>query len=118
MEKYINAEKLKLFLHPENFGTPDEQWRPESEWAALIDAIPTEDVAPIVHAKWIEYIDPNFEAVCIDETPIVHAKWDENFDADMPCVYSYCRTPGLSCWKYCCECGAKMDIKESEVKKI
>lgn len=31
------AEKLKACLHTDDFGTPDERWRPESEYANIID---------------------------------------------------------------------------------
>ena len=40
MPKRIDAEKLKQCLHQEDFSTPDERWRPESEFAALVDAQP------------------------------------------------------------------------------
>ncbi|MBQ7124915.1 MAG: hypothetical protein IJP16_05005 [Clostridia bacterium] len=40
MPRYIDAEKLKQDLHQEDFGTPDERWRPESEFAILVDAQP------------------------------------------------------------------------------
>ena len=40
MPKRIDAEKLKRCLHQEDFGTPDERWRPESEFASLVDAQP------------------------------------------------------------------------------
>ena len=29
--------KLKKYLHTEDFGTPDERWKPESEFCAIID---------------------------------------------------------------------------------
>ena len=29
--------KLKKYLHTEDFGTPDEYWKPESEFCAIID---------------------------------------------------------------------------------
>ena len=31
--------KLKKNLHTEGFNTPDERWRPESEFCALIDEL-------------------------------------------------------------------------------
>ena len=40
MPKRIDAEKLKQCLCQEDFGTPDERWRPESEFASLVDAQP------------------------------------------------------------------------------
>lgn len=29
--------KLKKYLHTEDFDTPDERWKPESEFCAIID---------------------------------------------------------------------------------
>ena len=45
MKKYIDIRqaqidvlnKLKKYLHIEDFGTPDERWKPESEFCAIID---------------------------------------------------------------------------------
>ena len=33
------ADKLKKCLHEEDFNTPDERWKPESDFAAIIDAL-------------------------------------------------------------------------------
>lgn len=58
--------------------------------------VPTEDVAPVVHGKWIE-------------------RWHENKHVigDMAC--SVCGTQMLLTFpKFCPECGAKMDGGEKE----
>ena len=51
MKKYIDIvedirqaqidvlNKLKKNLHTEDFNTPDERWRPESEFCAIIDEL-------------------------------------------------------------------------------
>ena len=31
--------KLKKYLHTEDFDTPDERWKPESEFCAIIDKL-------------------------------------------------------------------------------
>ena len=31
------AERVKSYLHQDDFETPDERWKPESEFATLID---------------------------------------------------------------------------------
>lgn len=31
--------ELKKYLHPEDFDTPDERWKPESEFCAIIDEL-------------------------------------------------------------------------------
>ena len=60
MPRYIDADMLKKFLHEEDFETPDERWRPESEFAKMIDACQTVDAVEVVrcsdcavpHNKW------------------------------------------------------------------
>lgn len=49
MSKYIDAERLKQFLKPREWGTPDERWVPEHEIGAMLDYFPAADVAP----RWI-----------------------------------------------------------------
>ena len=47
MKKYIDIRqaqidvlnKLKKYLHTEDFDTPDERWKPESEFCAIIDKL-------------------------------------------------------------------------------
>ena len=51
MARLIDADVLKNFLHEEDFGTPDERWKPESEFAAMIDFAPTVDAALVVRCK-------------------------------------------------------------------
>ena len=47
MAKYIDCEALKKFLHQEDFDTPDERWRPESEFAQMIDSVPAADAVEV-----------------------------------------------------------------------
>lgn len=63
MYKYINTEQIEQYLHREEHGTPDERWRPESEFARIIDCIPSADVVEIVRCKDCEYWDSK-EKVC------------------------------------------------------
>lgn len=51
MSKYIDADKIKAFLRPDEWKTPDERWLPESEFGAIVDAIPTADVEPVRRCK-------------------------------------------------------------------
>lgn len=51
MARYIDADKMKKYLHEDDFGTPDERWKPESEFAKMIDATPTADVVEVVRCK-------------------------------------------------------------------
>ena len=42
--RLIDADKLRQRLNPDDWGTPDEQWRPEREFGELIDYAPTVDL--------------------------------------------------------------------------
>ena len=46
-KEYIEREAVKKFLHQDDFETPDERWRPESEFAQMVDAIPAADVVEV-----------------------------------------------------------------------
>ena len=97
MPRYIDAEKLERFFKRDEWNTPDERWRPESEFGRFVDCVPTEDAVPVKHAQWIE------DGYC--------------FSYDLVC--SYCgfnfaiEDSILEHFNYCPYCGAKMDgIKE------
>lgn len=51
MSRYIDAERLKQFLKPREWGTPDERWVPEHEIGAMLDYFPAADVAEVVRCK-------------------------------------------------------------------
>lgn len=51
MPRYIDADMLKKLLHEEDFETPDERWRPESEFEKFIDACQTVDAVEVVRCK-------------------------------------------------------------------
>ena len=51
MSRYIDAELIEKYISREEHNTPDEKWRPESEFAALVDNIPTADVVEVVRCK-------------------------------------------------------------------
>jgi hypothetical protein len=57
MARYIDAEKLRCRLYEADFHTPDERWRPESEFAELIDTTPTADVVEVVRCKDCKHQD-------------------------------------------------------------
>lgn len=48
MNRYIDAELIEKYISREEHNTPDEKWRPESEFAALVDNVPTADVVEVV----------------------------------------------------------------------
>lgn len=99
-KEYIEREAAKRWLHEDDFGTPDERWRPESEFAKMLDAIPAADVATVVHARWIT--EDNTEGYRGDPhcTACKYILPDE-------AVYGC--TPGVDDYFYCPNCGARMD---------
>lgn len=54
MPKYKDVEKLEPFLRRDEWGTPDERWRPESEFGALIDALPEVDLKEVLSSATSE----------------------------------------------------------------
>ena len=83
MAEYIDREKAKRLLHIE-YAYAAEQ---------LLDEIPAADVAPVVHGRWISFLDG---------------------DHIMPERYYRCSRCGRveSRRQPYCHCGAKMDGKE------
>ena len=39
MSKYVSVKSIDVFLHRPDWHTPDERWRPESEFGALVDSL-------------------------------------------------------------------------------
>lgn len=91
MARYIDADKLIAYLHREDFHTPDERWKPESEFANIIEATPTADVEEVRHGHW-EYNR--------------HQAPNEKLYFCSLCAYGE-SDYGMD--KYCPHCGAKMD---------
>lgn len=93
-EKYIRAD---LFMHRianEALFSPSEL----TMIKCAMEQEPSEDVKPVVHAHWIE-----FRA----NSGNVHYKCSR---CGKEVSYSYAKKR----WKYCIECGARMDEEEEE----
>ncbi|UVM99508.1 MAG: hypothetical protein [Bacteriophage sp.] len=84
MAEYINREKAKSLLHIE-YAYAAEQ---------LLDEIPAADVAPVVHGRWT--FEPETENTLSMTKCNVCGWW--TLDPSVDGVY-----------KYCPNCGAKMD---------
>ena len=101
MPRYIDAEKIDF---GKVFGGESDFARDIRDAANfLISEVPTEDVAPVIHAHWIEK-----EQV-------------EKYATRFPTIYSmllYCSNCGESNGRrisnYCPRCGAKMDAEKSD----
>lgn len=89
MKEYIEREAALGFTKPEEWGTPDERWRPESEFGEFIKALPKADVKPVVKGEWVNGM-----------TTCSACGWymgDDNAGG----VYRIC-------FPFCPNCGAKM----------
>lgn len=82
MARYIDAESAK-------------RWAPGIV-RDFIDNVPTEDVAPVVHAHWVKLTSDGHVLGCSN------CKYE---------IYNDIYYPG-HLQKYCSECGAKMDGEE------
>ena len=95
MARLIDAEFIEKWINREEHNTPDERWRPESEFAAMIDNAPTVDAVEVVRCKdcnfFIDKEDPTFPA----------GKWES--------IDGICwRDRKFTCHDDYCSCGAKM----------
>ena len=91
MARVIDAEFIEKYVNREEHNTPDERWRPESEFVALIDNAPTVDAVEVVHGWW--EMDGIYDrcSVCNRVTLMPHLK-------------------GLPQFYYCPNCGADMRV--------
>ena len=96
-KEYIERETVKAWLHEEDFGTPDERWRPESEFGAMIDALPAADVVEVKHGEWIKHESMVLSRQCSN------------------CKGWYTKTTiNEYTYSFCPHCGAKMDGERKE----
>lgn len=51
MAIYKDIEMLEKYFKRDEWNTPDERWRPESEFGAVVDAIPAADVEEVTRCK-------------------------------------------------------------------
>lgn len=93
MADYIDLEAAKVFFMNMDAGRrcPCSTLLTPEEFTEYLDEIPTADVAPVVHGRWIVPIPPDNYTYC-------------------KCVCSVCNhTAGKHKTPYCPACGAKMD---------
>lgn len=74
MPRFVDIEKAEPWLHREDWGTPDERWRPESEFGMMLDALPTENVKIARRGKWI--VHPTKNGDYYYECSIRESNWE------------------------------------------
>ena len=96
MSRYIDADKLTDRAYQLNFDKEISE-RELAIVNRLIAESPTEDVAPVVHAKWVAENNPDY------------SPFDPTMDSE---VYfcSNCYNKQYKMSKYCSNCGAKIDL--------
>lgn len=101
MARLIDAEFIEKYINREDHNTPDERWRPESEFAAMIDNAPTVDAVEAVRCKDCRFNVGNMENDPLDTTDY----------SDITC--SYFMTDGIDADDFCSH-GEKMDGGDKE----
>lgn len=94
MSDYIKREDvIEVF---EKYSTEDDKLFLEIV-RALVNSIPSADVAPMVHGKWIS---------CFED-------WRKQIEGDKctACGFEHYGT-NIKNYNYCPNCGAKMDLEE------
>ena len=99
MAEYIERQKAISPLYrwkniiKNTYGENDEYVRCLTEAIEKIKDVPSADVAPVRHGRWIEYGEPD--------------EWKRFQTWYWKC--SKCGAVGIEEWNYCPNCGAKMD---------
>lgn len=105
MGRYIDADKLIRIIESANWGDDFLESASYQNIKRYIDDTPPEDVAPVIHATWIEDGYNDLPCVCSNcGTPKFLMKVTREFDE---VIYEY---EGEA--NYCPNCGAQMDEVE------
>ena len=95
MGDLISRQAALEWCRPEDWGTPDERWRPESEYGAMLEALPSADLS--------EYSDKLWKTAYERGKAEAHSrtgKWERHYSR--PNVYA-------DLFWHCSECGYKND---------
>ena len=103
MAKYICLESLEKAMTIAAANGKDKDRRTWAKAICVLHDMPTADVAPVVHGRWIEREDPMLDtyytcSVCKEDF-YIETTGDASKDLFM--------------YTYCPSCGAKMDEKEA-----
>lgn len=84
MSDYIKREDVMKLFKPEEWGTPDERWRPESEFGLLINTIPSADVVENVRLSPITTVTDNKPTEWVEVVRCRECIHNGSFDTDCP----------------------------------
>lgn len=85
MTEYITKAQALSAMRKATNCTWDDIWNTEY----VLNSVPAADVAPVVHAKWVDARDDTYDYIC--------SLCDTRFPA------------WLEDWDYCPNCGARMN---------
>ncbi len=88
--EYVTKDSIFDILYYGFCNYSDETKQILNDIIEQVRALPAADVAPVIHAKWLDFSDPVL-------------KWQ------FTCYCSNCHEKSIRRYPYCPGCGAKMD---------
>lgn len=103
MSRLIDADSLKDELNAWARVITKPTLMGSDEVMCVIDHAPTIDAVPVVHGEWVKGIHIVECSACSEKFDFGDETWVEDYDI--------CEDIG---WKFCPNCGAKMDGEEQD----
>lgn len=69
MADYIKREDVLRITRPDDWGTPDERWKPESEFGKFVENLPAVDVVEVVRCKDCKFYRADQDGVWLCNCP-------------------------------------------------
>ena len=101
MAEYIEREALKSQIAENKLMAREPATK---RILAMIDDMPAADIAPVVHGKWLNFYN-DFSCAECDRCGTIFEVTDNETDEGLWNAF-------LSAYRYCPDCGAKMDEEE------
>ncbi len=96
MSEYIDRQALLDAIPPTEEDKQISLYGAVADFISLVHDVPAADVAPVVHGRWIRFKEPDSETGYIHmRCSVCSAYWSDPSHADH--------------FRYCPNCGAKMD---------
>ena len=107
MDEYIERKALREAFENADADVVEEYEDVTCDWGfgrknilEVINSVPAADVAPVRHGKWLEWFPGDFALIMTGEEMLYRCS---------SCDAKYSDAEG---YKYCPNCGAKMDLEE------